>query len=124
MQTEGTLISLRRARLKTEPNPARKFDYLVGLTHGLDDGTRVEVRYVPDKRVLTEGAFADYVTAIGRDGAATIEAAAATLLDDLNNELVPRWIAVSVARGGHRVLCEDRQPNWDNPSLLDRLGGL
>ena len=124
MQTEGTLISLRRARLKTEPNPARKLDYLVGLAHGLDDGTRVEVRYVPDKRVLTEGVFADYVTAISRDGAAAIEAQAATLLDDLNNELVPRWIAVSVARGGHRVLCEDRQPNWDNPSLLARLGGL
>ena len=51
------------------------------------------------------------------------------ILDDVNNEVVPRWVQVTVtapgdrAAGvdGHGVMLEDRQPRWDNPALLSRL---
>jgi 7-cyano-7-deazaguanine reductase len=49
------------------------------------------------------------------------------VLDDLNNELVPRWVELTVERDAplpHRVVIEDRQPNWDNPQLMARLRRL
>ena len=59
----------------------------------------------------------------------TLEAVAVAVLDDVNNEVVPRWVQVAVSyenadageRERHAVLIEDRQPGWDNPSLLARL---
>ena len=44
------------------------------------------------------------------------------VLDDLNSELVPRWIQVLVLTHEEgEVLVEDRQPDWDNASLLAGL---
>jgi hypothetical protein len=41
--------------------------------------------------------------------------------------LVPRWAEVTVERvlpTPHRVVVEDRQPNWDNPHLFARMRPL
>ena len=51
-----------------------------------------------------------------------------TMLDDVNNELIPRWAQVELTAGPgdagdcHGVIIEDRQPGWDNPALLARHG--
>ena len=47
---------------------------------------------------------------------------------DLNNELIPRWVQVTVlgtsADMAHRVTLEDRQPRWDNAALLSRMSAF
>jgi len=80
---------------------------------------RLAVDYVPDKLILRPHALDDYVAGLGGD---TLEALAVTILDDFNNEVVPRWVRIRIARGAtHQTLLEDRQPKWDNPSLLGQL---
>ena len=46
-----------------------------------------------------------------------------TLLEDVNNELVPRWSVTLIGRpaatvgGSYRCLLQDSQPNWFNQPL-------
>lgn len=114
---------MRRELLGTLPSPDARHDYLVELRGEPMPGTRLTLRLVPDRLVLEPASFAAYLAGFaGFDGGP--EALALTLLDDLNNELVPRWVELSVERDSplpHRVVIEDRQPTWDNPQLLGRL---
>ncbi len=124
----------RRDRLVGARNPGRRHDYVVTLTGRLAVARaplRVVLRYVPDRMVLPAGAFAAYIEELGADDWTSIEALAVAMVEDLNSELIPRWLRVSlIAEGngadrdgaaGYRVDVEDRQPNWDNSSLLARL---
>ncbi len=130
----GNDISLadRRSRLTTAPNPGGRHDYLVSIEAtawfmGAERPVTVTLLYIPDRLVLPPGKFSAYLEAL--DGCAwpTPEAAAAAVLADVNNELIPRWVQVRLAAAGpggaerHGVILEDRQPGWDNPDLLGRL---
>jgi len=117
-----------RALLTIQPNPGGRLDYVVELTGAVGAGT-VTVRYVPDKWLLDSQAFHNYLENLKNSNAETPEAIGIAILDDFNNEVVPRWLQVTLAlpggdetaRAEHRILLEDRQPNWDNPSLLSHL---
>ena len=127
----------RRALLITHPNPARRsgdpLDYLVFYEARLG-GHRVLVRltYVPGKLIVSVGALQHYLDALDADSGLPMEALAHIVLDDINDELVPRWVQVSVERLSepgsnapiHRVLVEDREPRWDDSALLARARGL
>lgn len=115
----------RRALLVTAANPSPEHDLLVTVRQAFSDALAVEVRYVPDKRVLDVAASEPYWRHDGLD-AATPESVAATVLADFNNEVVPRWIQVVAADTdhGHQAAVADRQPGWDNTALLARLERL
>jgi hypothetical protein len=115
----------RRARLKTTANPAPEHDLLVTVRQTTGAALTVDVRYVPDKRILDVAASETYWRLADLDDQSP-ESVAATVLADFNNELVPRWIQVvaSEESRGHQAAVTDRQPNWDNPHLLDRLRRL
>ncbi|AWK89274.1 hypothetical protein DEW08_22945 (plasmid) [Azospirillum thermophilum] len=115
---------MRRERLTTAPTPDSRHDFLVELRGEPMPGTRLRIRYVPDRLVLDPAGLAAYLPALATVPGG-LEALAVAVLDDLNNELVPRWVEVSAERDTplpHRVSIEDRQPTWDNPVLLGRLG--
>ena len=110
----------RRERLTTAANPDARHDYLVTLTGEPQPGTRLELRYVPDRWVIDPAGFAAYLEELaGFPGG--LEALALAVLDDVGNEAVPRWSEVRAVRAVHRVVVEDRQPNWDNPHLFARM---
>jgi len=117
----------RRAHLERAPNPAVARDYLTMLDGMARDlRARITVRYIPGKDILTPCSFRRCLDALGDDAKQSPERLAILVLDDFNNEIVPRWVQIRVARPGdgesnHHVLIEDRQPNWDNPALLARL---
>ena len=124
----------RQSSLDPAPNPAPQLDYLCRLTGALTNGggtLEISVAYVPDRGVLTELGFAAYLATLA-DAPETMEALAVIVTDDLNNELVPRWVQVRIRRLtdqeespiGASVLVEDRQPNWSNPELLNRMRGF
>ncbi len=57
------------------------------------------------------------------------EELALAIIEDINNEVVPRWVQVQIETrtdtpqpnaSAYRVLIEDRQPNWDNPQITAR----
>jgi 7-cyano-7-deazaguanine reductase len=119
--TEGRLA--RRELLATVPNPDRRQDYLVELHASLsgvphEGHLTLQLRYVPDRVVLTADGFANYTSVLEASGWESLEDLAAVVLDDVNNELVPRWLRLTLSSDGvgrcslHRVTLEDRQPNW------------
>ena len=92
----------RRAILATGVNPDRRVDYVVSLKGRFPmrpnaDAARVRVRYVPDKHVLDPTAFGRYLDALGRLAWPSLEEVAVTLLTDINNEVVARWVQVVIS---------------------------
>ena len=58
-----------------------------------------------------------------------LETLGLALLDEINNEIVPRWVQIAVSADSPGSLAEtviltDRQPNWDNPEILGALPPL
>lgn len=127
-------ISARRALLETALNPAGQMDYLVSLGNRVSwiahsSIVAVRLRYVPDRLIVKPGALQTYLASLAGDAWDSLEAFAATVLEDASNELVPRWLQLSASEvtglpeacEGHLVLLEDRQPRWDNPALLAQI---
>ena len=118
--------AMRRKWLVVIQNPAPWHDTLVGWSGTLADGRSLAVEYVPDRLVLAAPAFAAYLEALGAVNWPSLEAVVTAVLDDLNNQLVPRWVRVcgGLSRGEirHHVAADDRQPGWDNPVLLAAPG--
>lgn len=127
-------VNERRQHLQTSRNPDGKLDYvtsLVGHMAVIDDMERstVTLRYVPDKMILQPATFGKYLDVLGTVDWPTLEEAATVILNDINNELIARWVQVSIDTpdqvhpgiDSHEVLLEDHQPKWQNQELLSRL---
>lgn len=118
----------RRAALTVGASPRPDIDYLIGFDHPLDAisvaGTagpvNLNLRYVPDRDILPGAAWTGYADSLAGQPWPDLESLATTAFDDLINELVPRWLCLKVSAGGHIVVLQDQQPNWQNPGLLAR----
>ena len=124
----------RRNLLETEANPGIQFDYVVTLQSELTGAenvfpARLSLRYVPDRLLLKPACLATYFQEIETITFDNLEQAAVLLMEDFNNELVPRWINMRInkhtADSGtvqhHEATLEDRQPRWHNARLIERL---
>ena len=129
----------RRDLMETQPNPDPSHDYLSTLscqtTPTRAAPLQLQIRYVPDRLIVTQAALDHYLSAFNGLPIETAEHAALTLLEDVNDVLIPRWIEISVTvlhsspEGNHlpfshAVTVEDRQPGWDNSRLIARLGSI
>ncbi len=101
---------------------------LAKSTNALPTSTRlgggsihVDLRYVADRDVIAAEALAKYFEVAAQEPCETLEAYADMVLNDLNNELVPRWIWLRLRSGGHQVIQQDQQPSWDNHGLLNSV---
>ena len=126
----------RRKLLVTESNLDANLDYLAALDGGIaplkgcaGSNASIYLVYVPDKAVLSPASLSRYLEALAGEAWRSLEDVAVTVLGDINNEVVPRWVRVAVgtkpvllpAVNAQTVTAEDRQPGWDNPALLSRL---
>lgn len=119
----------RRSLLATRPNPRQGLDYVVRLAARQGAAAaRIEIWYVPDRLVLDPAALPAYTARLDGLAPAPLEELAVTVLEDVSDELVPRWARVVVTRedpsggaGAHAVILEDRQPHWGNDGLLASL---
>jgi len=116
-----------RYRLRSFTNPNPKIDYISRLNgDALNGDLTVSLSYVPDKLVLLTAAFHEYLANIQITGTAALEPVALQVLNDINNEVVPRWVEVKIwarseSKKSTNVIVVDQQPKWTNPSLLARL---
>ncbi|NVK17356.1 MAG: hypothetical protein HWE30_01525 [Methylocystaceae bacterium] len=122
-------INDRRALLKTSDNPNKSIDYITSLERELSaEKLRLTLRYIPDKVVLNAACFAPYMEMV-LSHSDMLEEAATIILEDLNNELVARWVQVLIYKGKgqenqHCVILEDQQPQWSNPHLMARISKI
>ncbi len=117
-------IRKRRDVLETLPAPQPRHDAVVVLENDCM-GAKLRLRYVPDRDVLVPESLGCYVGALARMPFTSLEETAQTILEDVNDQVIPNWIEVTLSRTGeemrHEVRIEDRQPNWKERGLLDRL---
>lgn len=115
-------LSNARAALKSVPAPSTALATISQLS---GEHPRVTLRYVADRLVLIPESFVIYLQKRARDAGEILpEALAVSIAEDVANELVPKWLQVTVQAGGplaHTVTVEDRQPGWDQPTLLRGL---
>jgi hypothetical protein len=118
----------RRDCLQTVANPATDRDRISILsgelpTSGLLGGSpiHIDLRYIADRDIIDATALAHYFQVAAQEPCETLEAYADMVLNDLNNELVPRWIWLRLQGSGHQVIQQDRQPGWNDPGLLTTL---
>lgn len=122
----------RRECLAAADNPAAHLDYVVTLSGRLaaqgGPDANVAVAYVPDRAVIEPDSFAAYLELLGAQDIATVEAIGAAVLGDIDSEIVPRYLRVTVtadSKAGtprHEARFETRQPGWSNDGALTRLG--
>ena len=118
------------ARLSGRGNPRSGLDFVVMLTGTTKNGMRVRIRFVPDKLLLDASVLDSYLGALPTAARDAPEGLALAVLDDINNDIVPRWVQIvvdaDVSSGGgtHAVVVEDRQPNWENTAILANLPSL
>jgi len=116
--------------LRWRNNPRSGLDFVVALDGALPlAGCRVRLRYVPDKLILDRGAYLGYLATLTPPPGAAPETLALALFDEINNEIVPRWVQIALSAIADDVPVEtiiltDRQPNWDNPEVLTALPPL
>lgn len=131
-QIESDTRVARQERILTIPLPDAKVEFLCRLDGTVAAvGASLRLSYIPYKSVLDGDGFAAYLKDLPApdEAASAMETTAAIILDDLNNELVPRWLQLVLTRERQdgtvqRVLVEDKQPRWDNKALIGRAGGL
>lgn len=132
MSAEAENRVARQERISVDPLPKAAVEFLCHLESNLPEiGVYVRLSYVPYKAALSAEMFTAYLNdlPIPENQECLLEACAALILDDLNNELVPRWLQLVLTRGledgtVQSVLVEDKQPRWDNKVLLGRAQGI
>jgi len=127
-------LTARRKIINVSPNPNSNLDYVTGFegeigAPAFERPAEIILRYVPDRMILDATSFENYLEFIGQSNWSSLEELAVTILDDVRNELVARWVQVIVKHRPqglshlHRqaITLEDYQPNWDNEDLLSHL---
>ncbi|MEO0393408.1 MAG: hypothetical protein AAF213_09185 [Pseudomonadota bacterium] len=130
----GDELRARRGLLRSVSSPATGHDYLIDLHIVLrlasrPDALDLRLRYVPDRDLVDNdqlGAYWQYVEGYAWP---TLASLALSVLEDMNNEVIPRWLQVQVRDSALNERCqdqmitvEDRQPGWHNQHLLGRIG--
>ncbi len=125
----------RRELLRCLPNPATGLDYMskfAGQIKNLPsvEFFTVEIRYVPDRLVLDPACLGVYLSELSGREWSPLETLTTTLLDDLQNQVIPRWVQVRLIANRttdgipicQTIIAEDAQPGWKNDVLLGRMG--
>jgi len=127
-------LTSRRTLIQVTSNPNLNLDYVTGFEGRIgapayENPVEIVLRYVPDRLILEVVSFETYLKTIEQNSWDSLEEMAVTVLDDIRNELVARWVQVIVKTRPHAhahlqrhtITLEDYQPNWDNEELLSHL---
>ncbi|MBV6632142.1 MAG: hypothetical protein KI792_03805 [Alphaproteobacteria bacterium] len=126
-------VRSRRALINCRTSPATGHDYLVDLkvklqAHDRSSPYHLTIRYVPDRDLLDDQEMREYWRFIEAAEWPSLPALAISVLEDLNNEMIPRWLQVQLRdpltsdyQEGSMVTIEDKQPGWHNQQMLARI---
>lgn len=124
--TENMDRHQRREMIARSPMPQPRHDAVVAL-HMDIGGTSVRLRYVPDRDQIDPGTFAAYLRRVFAAPAESLLSQAQTVLEDVNDQIIPCWLEVRLERTNadgvlEQALIEDKQPRWTDPGVLTRVG--
>ncbi len=117
-------VRQRRDILTSTPAPVPHHDVVVILECACMRAN-LRIRYVPDRDILTPESLTRYVEALAQMTFASHEETAQLILEDITDQVIPSWLEVTLSQHDthmrHEVRIEDRQPNWKDRGLIDRL---
>jgi len=120
-------------RLLTTPNPYKSKIYCISVLQEItleDQIFLFGLRYVPDKLLLDHKVLAAYLGTIVTRDSGKAEALVHNILEDIMDQIIPKWIEITLKQQQNKfgqtvlVTMEDRQPNWQDDALLNRLPAL
>ena len=94
--------------LKTHPNPDNRKSWMI--TAEVKTPKFIVLRFVPDKLISDHNDLKKLIQQYANNDELTPEKIVLNLIEDVNNELVPKWLEVSYEHNGICVKAEDQQP--------------
>ncbi|HPF46009.1 MAG: hypothetical protein KDF58_09795 [Alphaproteobacteria bacterium] len=79
-----------------------------------NEPTYLKVRYVPDKLIADHVSIKNYIANSLTQTWSSPEKMILTIIEDINNELVPKWVQVFYSKNGVSITIEERQPGLEN----------
>ena len=110
----------RQEAISLRPMPPSRPEAVLKIEVLYDKRCHCTIRYVPDRFLLVNTEISTYLASLPWSELEDPFEVACVILDDLNNQLVPKWLQIIVYMGDSSALVEDRQPDWNNPALLSR----
>ena len=98
--------------IKTLPIPDTRKKWLIELK--ISDPVVITVRIIPDKLITDHASLKAYVQTTLIDTKSCPEDIILSIIEEINNELVPKWLEVFYEHDGVSVKIEDQQPGLDN----------
>ncbi len=101
-----------------KPNRVARVPVRISFTRKIAGDIDAVISYIPHKLMLEYGSLDEWLEHY-KNYDAPLEHLAMQLVDDLNNELVPYWVSITLDnQAGYQIMAEDCQPNWRGKTLL------
>ena len=116
-------IPKRRENLAFIDNPRVPYQYMISHTQKLNSQTELRIAYIPDKKLLNLPSCEAYFNHLAD---LTSPQILTNLLDDLQNELLPRWLMVKIKetkenKSVDEITAIDFQREWKDFTLAETL---
>lgn len=97
--------------IKTSPIPDSRKNWLITLE--ISEPVTIKIRVVPDKLIADHVSLKEYVQTAIKNNRSSPEGIILSIIENINNELIPKWLDVFYEHKGVSVLIEDQQPGLD-----------
>lgn len=100
------------SKIKNSANPDSRKNWLI--TVEINSPVFVSLRMVPDKLVAEHSSIKNHISEIALQNWSNPEEMILAIIEDVNNELVPKWLEVVYKNKGLTIKIEDLQPGLTN----------
>lgn len=104
----------------SNPNPDSRKNWLI--TVEISDPVSVLLTFVPDKLMAEHESIKNHIIQHAKMSWDSPEEMILKLIEDINNELVPKWLKVKYSNNGITVEVEDFQPGFTGFSQSRKIG--
>lgn len=98
--------------IKTSPIPDTRKKWLIKIE--VSEPVVIKIHIIPDKLIADHASLKKYVQETIKNNTSRPEDIILSIIENINNELVPKWLEVYYENDGVSVKIEDQQPGLDN----------
>jgi len=95
-------------KITTSANPDSRKNWILSVE--ITDPVHIRLRLVPDKLIADHSSLKNHIDEIINKSWSSPEEMSLTIIENINNELIPKWLEVIYVHEGVSVKIEDRQP--------------
>ena len=100
------------SKIHSYSNPDNRKDWKISI--GIIEPYVISVTYVPDKLLAEHNSIQNYLSECSDKEWASPEAMLLSIIEDVNNEIVPKWLRIEYKYENTEIAIEDQQPGLGN----------